>query len=163
DAARRRDELVREVLVERHRIDATAERRIAKQPLQLRGEYEPVPIDGVVQGLDAHAVASQEHCPGASVDKSESEHPVQSLDHALHQLAAACRVSPSHAADPTHYRALTAGLPFVAGCLWGVFSMISRITYTGFACDSCRVRIDSSANSPMRMNCTPTITSTTDR
>ncbi len=62
------------------------------------------------------------------------------IAHSLDELAAARRVTARDAADPAHltetHRARTAGLPFVAACLWGVLSMISRTTYVGLACDS---------------------------
>ena len=61
DAARRWHELVGEVFVERHGVDAFAQGRISEQRLELRREDEAAGFDSIVQGFDADPIAGENH------------------------------------------------------------------------------------------------------
>ena len=60
DASRRGHELVGEVLVQRRRVDAVAQRRVAQQRLELGREHQALAVDRVVERLDPHPVARQQ-------------------------------------------------------------------------------------------------------
>src|SRR5207344_329892 len=80
DGARSGNVAIREVVVERGRVDVRGNAAAAKQSLQLAGEQEPAPCAGVVEGLLPEGVAGQEELPSRRIPNGKGKHPIESAD-----------------------------------------------------------------------------------
>ena len=89
DAARRRHELVGQVFVEGNRVDALAQRPVPQQRFQFGREDQALPVDRVMERLDADPVPREEQNGTPAVQHGKGEHAVEAIDHVLAPLLVA--------------------------------------------------------------------------